>query len=258
MTIAQSYEGRRVALVTGAASGIGAATARSLAANGITVVGTDVDDAGGMALFADLGVPHQYRRQESWRKMVDNVVEDHGRLDIVHLNAGVMTRPKGAPLLDDPLEWMTVGGYRKVRDVNIDGVVYGIIAALKAPSLSHIVITSSGAAILPLQMDPYYTASKYAVLGLGLALEPSLSARGIRLDVLCPGAIDTGITAPDIRESFKQEPASFIGEAVATLLTSEERGPIWLAFSEEQGLRRYEPPGLPGMSAALDVVESAR
>jgi NAD(P)-dependent dehydrogenase (short-subunit alcohol dehydrogenase family) len=251
---------QRVALITGAASGIGAACARTLASRGITVVGTDVDQAGGRRLFDALGAPHRFRMLDvrdpsQWAALLRTTVKEFGRLDILHLNAGVMTRPAGQPLLDDPLQWFTTAGYRKVMPVNLDGVVFGIEAALQVASVRQIIITASGAAILPLAMDPFYTASKYAVLGLGLSLAESLDKRGIRLDVLCPGAIDTGLTAPDIRAAMKQEPTSFIADCVLKLISGAERGPVWLAFSEKAGLQRWEMPGLVGMSGALDVVE---
>jgi NAD(P)-dependent dehydrogenase (short-subunit alcohol dehydrogenase family) len=246
----------KTALVTGAATGIGAASARALAAKGFKVIGTDVDDARGVETFAALGEPHHYRSldvrdAEAWKALIASV----GTLDLLHLNAGVMTRPKGAPLMDNALDWLTTEGMGKVMSVNFDGNVHGIIAALDAPGLSQIIITASGAALFPLEMDPYYTASKYGILGLALSLEPSLAKRGIRIDVLCPGAIDTELCAPDIRVAMKQEPSSFIGECVATLATTAAHGPVWMAFSEEQGLQRYELPGLPGVSSALDLVE---
>jgi NAD(P)-dependent dehydrogenase (short-subunit alcohol dehydrogenase family) len=251
----------RVALITGAASGIGAACARRVADIGITVVGLDVDDEQGHVTFAELGAPHQYRRldvrdSDQWLEVVASIREDFGRLDIFHLNAGVMSRPKGLPLLDDALDWLTPEAYRKVMSVNLDGVVFGLIAALSLPDISQVVITASGAAVLPLPMDPYYTASKYAVLGLGLAVEKALEDRGIRLDILCPGAIDTPLTAPDIRAAVKQEPASLIADSVAELLTTDRRGPVWLAFNEAEGMQRYDPPGLPGVGDALDIGEA--
>src|SRR3546814_6437663 len=82
-----------------------------------------------------------------------------------------------------PIYWFTVECFAKVSSVNLGGVVFGVIAALKSPSLKQVIITASGAAILPLEMDPYYTMTKFGVLGLGLALEPTLNARGVRLDI---------------------------------------------------------------------------
>lgn len=250
-----------VILITGAATGIGAQTAREFASRGFTVIGADVDDAAGQKLFAELGASHEFQRLDvtdavAWDTVVSNVRGKHGRLDVLHLNAGVMMRPKGAPILDDPLNWLTVDIWRKVNSVNMDGMVFGIIAALKQPGIRQIILTASGAALMPLDLDPYYTATKYGELGLALALEKPLAARGIRIDVICPGAIDTGLTAPDIREAVKQESPDFIARSVVQIATSDEKGPVWMAFSEAQGMQRYDPPGLPGMSGALDVTET--
>jgi NAD(P)-dependent dehydrogenase (short-subunit alcohol dehydrogenase family) len=240
------------ALVTGAAGGIGAASARALAALGFGVIGTDVDDALGAEVFAALGAPHQYRSldvrdPDAWRALV----ADHCPFELIHLNAGVMSRPKGAPLMDDALSWLTVEAMHKVLRVNFEGVVNGIIAVKDLPGLKQIIITASGAALFPLEMDPYYTASKYAILGLALSIEPALHARGIRLDVLCPGAIDTDITAPDVRTLIKMEPVSFIGNCIAALATTDERGPVWTAYTEAEGLRRFEVLS----QSALDVTD---
>lgn len=259
MTDRSNTQGR-VALITGAAGGIGAATARAMASSGITVVGADIDRAGGERVFFDLGSPHRFKQLDvrsdaEWRALVAEIVAEFGRLDILHLNAGVMVRPKGAPLFDDTIPWLTVEGYHKVREVNLDGVVYGVLATLGAPGLTNIVITASAAAILPLEMDPYYTATKFAELGFGLALAPLLEPRGIRVDVICPGAIDTPITAPDVRDMLKQEPPTLIAESVLALINGAEKGPVWLALNEQSGLQKYDVPGLPGMSAALDLVE---
>jgi NAD(P)-dependent dehydrogenase (short-subunit alcohol dehydrogenase family) len=248
----------KVAVITGAATGIGAATARVLAGLGMTVVCADVDEAGARSVAEALGAPHTHRTLDvgdlaAWRDLVSSVRAEFGRLDLLHLNAGVMTRPKGEPLLDDPLAWFTEQAYRKVMHVNTDGVVFGIMAGLGAPGLEQIVVTASGAAILPLAPDPFYTTSKYAVLGLGLALEESLAARGIRIDVICPGAIGTTITAPDIAEAVKQESPEFVARCVGELATTAERGPVWLAFNEEQGLQRWTSTA--GEGGALDVTE---
>jgi NAD(P)-dependent dehydrogenase (short-subunit alcohol dehydrogenase family) len=251
---------RAVVLITGAATGIGAATAAEFAARGFVVVGTDVDRAAGEQVFAELGAPHRFhlldvRDAAAWEALLKTVVAEHGRLDILHLNAGVMMRPKGAPIMDDPLDWFTADIVRKVGSVNFEGVAFGIVAGIKLPSLRRIIITASGAALMPLDIDPCYTASKYGVLGLALALEKPLAARGIRIDVICPGAIGTSLTAPDVRDAIKQERPGFIAESVVTIATSDAPGPVWMAFTEEQGLQRYEPPGLPGMAGALDVTE---
>ena len=168
-----------------------------------------------------------------------------------------MTRPKTAPLMDDPLSWFTESGFTKVMTVNLKGVVLGIIAALESPSLSQIVITASGAAIMPLQMDPFYTMSKYGILEMSLALERSLAERGVRLDVICPGAVGTSISPPDIRAAFKHESPAFLGSAIAELVTTAGHGPVWLAFTEAKGLTKYDVPRLGDGADVLDHAEAA-
>jgi NAD(P)-dependent dehydrogenase (short-subunit alcohol dehydrogenase family) len=217
--------------------------------------------ATGEALFDELGTPHEFqlldvRDAAAWSVLVSDIVQRHGRLDVVHLNAGVMMRPKGAAIMDDPLAWFTPETYDKVQRVNLDGVAFGIMAAMAVPGLSRIIVTASGAALLPLDIDPCYTATKYGVLGLSLALERPLATRGIRIDVICPGAIDTSLTAPDVREVVRQEDPAFIARSVATIVTSDAPGPVWMAFTEKDGLQRYEVPGLPGMAGALDVTDA--
>jgi NAD(P)-dependent dehydrogenase (short-subunit alcohol dehydrogenase family) len=248
----------KVAVVTGAASGIGAACVERLAGLGAIVVGLDVDDTLGKQVFDKLGGKHRYRHldvtdQGEWNRAVAEIFEAFGRLDVLLLNAGVMSRPKGAPLLDAPLDWFTRGSYDKVRGVNLDGVVYGLMAVVERGGVPRVIVTASGAAINPLPMDPFYTATKYAVLGLGLALAPSLAQRGTRIDIICPGAIDTPITAPDIKASYKQERVSFVADAlIAVLAAPDARNNAWIAYSETEGIKPYAPTG-----GALDQVESA-
>lgn len=252
----------KVAMVTGAASGIGAASSERLAALGATVVGVDVDEPRGRQVFEELGTDHRFRRLdvtdvEQWRSAMSSILDVHGRLDIVHLNAGVMSRPKGLPLMDDPLDWFNVEAYRKVMSVNVDGVVFGLIAVLDRPEVSHVVITASLAALIPLTMDPFYAASKHALIGLTRSLEPALRARGVRLDLICPGAIDTAITAPDVRAGMKQEPPTLVADAVVRALSNDDPDTyIWLALTEVQGVQPYQPAGLPGAPGADELVES--
>ena len=235
----------KVALITGAASGMGAATARRLAALGATVVGADVNDALGAEVFDGLGAPHRYRHldvtdPDAWTALVAAVVSELGRLDVVHLNAGLMSRPNGTPALDDPLPWFTAAAYRKVMGVNTDGVAFGIMAALPALAAGgRIVVTASTAGLGPLPMDPVYAASKHALIGLVRSLAPTLAARGLGIDVICPGGVDTGIVPPDLRRNIATwAPASYIADAVVTVLGADTAGGVWVARSEASGVQR--------------------
>ena len=236
----------RVALITGAANGMGAATSARLAGLGATVVGVDVNDAAGAEVFAALGAPHRYRHHDvtdadAWTALVAAVVADHGRLDIVHLNAGVMSRPTSAPAFDDPLAWFHPAAYRKVMGVNADGVAYGIMAALAVMTTgARIVVTASAAGLKPLLIDPTYAASKYALVGLVRSLAPTLAARGIGIDAICPGGVDTAIVPEDLRRQRGDAfaPPSYIADAVVTVLGHGLPGGIWLAYGVATGVVR--------------------
>lgn len=235
----------RVALVTGAASGMGEAAALRLAELGATVVGADISDDLGERVFGKLGSPHRYihldvRDEAAWRDAVATLVSDLGGLDIVYLNAGVMTRPADAPSFDDPLLWVTPEGYRKVMSVNADGVFYGLSAVL--PTLiergdASILITSSGAGIGPLPIDPIYSMSKHALIGLAMSIAPALEPRGVRVNVICPGAIDTGIVSPDMKDVLAEilQPPALIADAVVRILEEGRSGEVWVAAGPGEG-----------------------
>jgi NAD(P)-dependent dehydrogenase (short-subunit alcohol dehydrogenase family) len=242
--------GGKIALVTGAASGIGAATAGLLARLGASVVGADLADSAGEQVFAELGPPHRYVHldvsdADAWRGLAGEL----GGLDVAFLNAGVMTRPPTVPLLDDPLNWLDPATYRKVMGVNADGVAYGLMAVLpllEARGGGDVIVTSSTAGIQPFGPDPVYSASKYALIGLARSLAPTLAARGIRINVVCPHGTLTGIVPVDLRERPDKvfAPASYIAESVVRILDSGETGRVWLARSADEPAWPLELPDL--------------
>ena len=243
-----AFEGK-VALVTGGASGIGAATARRLAELGATVVIVDVDDAPGKEVAATLGGAHRYEHldvsdPEGWRALLGAV----GQVDILHLNAGIMSRSATAPALDDPLtSAFTEEAYRRVMAVNVDGVVLAILAAL--PHLegrgADIVVTVS--ALTGAAPDPIYGLSKLALVGLVWGLAPSLAARGVRINAICPGLTDTALISEDIRELVgdAMNPPSYVADGVVSILESATNGVVWYAAGPSLGLWRVDPPSLP-------------
>lgn len=241
----------KVALITGAAGGIGEATARSLAGLGATVVGVDVVDDRGEAIFRDLGAPHRYRHldvtdEAAWGAVVKEVSGDLGGLDVVHLNAGVMLRPPDASLLDDPVQWMQADRYRRVLRINDDGVFFGVVAslpALEAHGGGDIVVTSSIAGISPFPPDPVYSMSKFALVGLVLSLAPMLVARGVRLNAVCPGGVDTPLIPADLKKMAPEtlNPPSFIAGVVIQVLESGATGQLWVGMSSgPSGIWKYE------------------
>ncbi len=181
-----------VALVTGAASGIGLATVRALKAEGARVAGVDLaepagDDPADLHVVADVGDP------QAWAGVVERVESQLGPLQIAHLNAGVVTHQR------DIIE-LTDEQYRRVMRVNVDGVVFGVRAvarAMRERGGGQIVATASLAGIVPFGHDPVYTASKHAVVGLVRSLAEQLSAIGVHIAAVCPGIVETPLIGND-------------------------------------------------------------
>jgi 3-oxoacyl-[acyl-carrier protein] reductase len=188
----------RVALVTGAASGIGRAAAVAFAAAGARVMVADLDEiggvetvrriqaAGGEAAFeqADVSRPHGIRA------MFDAVHHVYGGVDIVHNNAGLVAGPPGWPAMDLERIHLQV-------DVNLAGVCMGTqeaVVRLRARGGGAVVNTASVAALRPLPEDPVYAATKAAVVSFTKACAP-LAAEGIRVNCVLPGVTDTPILA---------------------------------------------------------------
>lgn len=177
------YEGL-VALVTGGASGIGAATVRLLAARGarVAVLDRDAADSAAVALSLSCDVTDA----EAVGASVDAVAERFGRLDVVVNNAGVGAQGDVAANDDD--EW------RRVFDVNVLGIARVSRAALpylrRSPSAA-VVNTSSVVAVVGVPDRALYSATKGAVLALTLAMAADHVSDGVRVNAVVPGTADT-------------------------------------------------------------------
>jgi NAD(P)-dependent dehydrogenase (short-subunit alcohol dehydrogenase family) len=240
----------KVALVTGGASGIGAATCDALAAAGARVVVADVDAEGGAAVAARVGgefVRTDVSEMAANEAAVAFAVERCGGLDLVHLNAGISS---GCGLGDD----FDVAKYRRALGVNLDGVVFGTHAALpalRARGGGAIVATASLAGLTGMSMDPIYTANKHAVVGLTRALGPALVADGIRFNAICPGFAESRIVAPIramlVEQGFKIIPAEDVAAGVLALFTGDMAGECWFVQPDRPPeafrFRRVPGPG---------------
>jgi NAD(P)-dependent dehydrogenase (short-subunit alcohol dehydrogenase family) len=184
--------GGAVALITGGASGIGAALARVLAAKGATLVLADRDyeDAVGVAA----GLPRaeaaalDVREAAAFDALVASVMEQHGRLDYLFNNAGTGV---GGEAKDYSLD-----DWRYIVEVNLMGVVHGIQAAyprMIGQGFGHIINTASVAGLMSTPLAAVYCATKHAVVGLSRTLRIEAREHGVQVSALCPGVIRTPI-----------------------------------------------------------------
>jgi NAD(P)-dependent dehydrogenase (short-subunit alcohol dehydrogenase family) len=193
----------RVALVTGGAGGIGAATCRRLAAEGATVVVVDVgadaagalaDELGGLAVTADVTSPEDNER------MYALTVERYGRIDVAFHNAGI------SPPDDDSILETGLDAWRRVQDVNLTSVYLGCKAVLPymlEQGRGSIVNTASFVATLGAATSQIsYTASKGGVLAMTRELGVQFARSGIRVNALSPGPVAT----PMLMELFAKDP----------------------------------------------------
>jgi NAD(P)-dependent dehydrogenase (short-subunit alcohol dehydrogenase family) len=240
-----------LAVVTGGASGIGAATARRLRAGGADVLVCDVADEAGTAVadaldatfvHLDVGDP------DAWGALAAQVAERPGRLGRVHLNAGILSAREPALFLET-----SVARLDRVRAVNLDGVVVGVhtlVPLMASAGGGAIVATASLAGLGPYADDPMYAATKHAVVGFVRSVAPQLARRGVRLHAICPGGVDTGLLDGHRKELAVASGRPIldpddVAAAVMALLASDEAGLVE-TIVYGRGAERYEFRGVPG------------
>jgi NAD(P)-dependent dehydrogenase (short-subunit alcohol dehydrogenase family) len=231
-------------VITGASGGIGRAGAQHFTSLGAHVVGLDVVAGPGVR-------PVDLTDAAAAADVLRAAADDLGGLDVLWLNAGVMTRPRNEDPMGDPLATLTAEGYRRVFDVNVGANVTAISAAL--PLLDgdgDIVITASAAGLIPFSPDPIYTASKHAVIGLVRSLGPVLEGTGVRIHAVCPGGTDTPMAGTVLDRSMLQSPTA-VAECVVALLEAGGTGDAWTALPDRPPVRiRF--PELRGRGFKLD------
>ena len=226
----------KVALVTGAAAGIGRAAALRFAGGGASVVCSDVAETGGRdtaARIAELGGRACFVRADvcaepEVRDLVAAAVERYGRLDIAFNNAGI-------GLFDKTIDQHTECEYDRLMAVNSTGVFLCIkyeVPAMLASGGGCIVNTASQAGLVGAGGLSVYAATKHAVVGLTKSAALEYARRGIRVNCVAPGIIDTDINRPfwdahpELYEQWKSKPpmgrygtAEEVAETVAWLCT---------------------------------------
>ncbi|MBW4463444.1 MAG: SDR family oxidoreductase [Nodosilinea sp. WJT8-NPBG4] len=230
----QNFTGK-VAFVTGAASGIGRATALAFAREGAHVAIADISEPGNQEtarMIEDLGgraiaIKCDVTRSEDVKAALDKTVEAFGQLDFAFNNAGIEPR-KAAPTAEyDEEEW------NRIIDINLRGVFLCMkqeIPLILKQGSGAIVNTSSGAGIIGIKGSPAYTAAKHGVLGLTKAATLDYAAQNIRINAVCPGYIDTPMMGRFTGDTDEGRAKVIAEEPVGRMGTPEEiaAAVLWL------------------------------
>ncbi|MGP1909706.1 SDR family oxidoreductase [Metabacillus sp. JX24] len=189
-------EVKKVAIVTGGASGIGKAICRELIKSKVFVMIADVDEKEGKtaeAAFNDKEILSRYVHlnvsgYNSVEKLISETFKEFGRLDYLFNNAGIA--------MYGELYDMSIDHWKTIMDVNVWGAVNGTQAAyplMKKQGFGHIVNTASAAGLGPAPVSAAYAATKHAVVGLTTSLHYEAEEYGVKVTALCPAFVDTPI-----------------------------------------------------------------
>jgi NAD(P)-dependent dehydrogenase (short-subunit alcohol dehydrogenase family) len=193
----------RVAVITGAGSGIGLASARRLAAEGAKIVAVDIDEAAGKAAAAQTGgvfIAADVASEDDVRQMFAQTADRFGSIDIAFHNAGI------SPPEDDSILTTGLDAWRRVQEVNLTSVYLCckyVLPYMQRQGKGSIINTASFVAVLGAATSQIsYTASKGGVLAMSRELGVQFAREGIRVNALCPGPVNT----PLLRELFAKDP----------------------------------------------------
>lgn len=205
----------KTVVITGASSGMGAATALHLAEKGAAVVlgarrtdrikalVSEITEAGGRAIAVQTDVT----KREDLQRLIDAAIGTYGRVDVLINNAGVM------PL--SPLERAKVDEWDQMIDVNLKGVLYGVAAALPhmiAQKSGHIINVSSVAGHKLFGGSAVYSATKFAVRAFSEGLRQEMAPHNIRTTILSPGAVKTELLDHISETDVQQANRDYVGQ----------------------------------------------
>jgi 3alpha(or 20beta)-hydroxysteroid dehydrogenase len=216
----------KVAIITGAARGMGAATAHMFAREGATVIAADVHESDGQIVAKELGGSSSFHRldvsiEREWQELVTTVMARHGRIDALVNNAGIVH----FCLIDH----LTEKDFDRVLGVNVKGPLFGIKhvgAVMKAARKGAIVNISSVDGTRGANALAAYSASKWAVRGLTKTAALEYGPHGVRINSVHPGGIDTAMGNPrqlrghELNADYRAVPLQRIGEPEEVAATS--------------------------------------
>jgi NAD(P)-dependent dehydrogenase (short-subunit alcohol dehydrogenase family) len=201
----------KVAIVTGGASGIGQALCEELGRRGaamVIVADINAEGAGQVAsaIIANGGRARaaylDVTKAEDVQKLVDETASEHGQLDYMFNNAGIAMC---AEVRD-----MDLGHWRRIVDINLWGVIYGTTAAYQVMTkqrFGHIINTASLGGLIPESMATAYVTTKHAVVGLSTSLRIEAAELGVKVSIVCPGFVQTGVLDAATYVGIKREDA---------------------------------------------------
>lgn len=238
----------KVVLISGAASGMGAAHARALTREGASVMVGDIQKDAGLRLVAEINaeigsevaafVHLDVSDFLTWEAAIADTVQRFGRLDALVNNAGISSRGSAADA--------SIDDWNRVISINLSGTFYGMKAAIpelsKNPT-SSIVNVSSIAGLVGFKQRAAYSASKWGVQGLTKTSAMDLGPQGIRVNSIHPGSVNTPLTA-HLKRGFGQVPLDRAAEA-------EEISPLVVYLVSDES--RY----VSGAAIAIDGGETA-
>ena len=254
----------KIAIITGAARGMGAATARAFVREGATVIVADLHESEGQALVEELGSAASFHRldvssESEWQAVVAAVMARHGRIDSLVNNAGVLH----FSLIDQ----LTEKDLDRVIGVNLKGPLFGIKhvgRVMQAARKGAIVNISSIDGMLGANALAAYSASKWAVRGLTRTAALEYGPHGVRINSVHPGGIDTAMGNPrrlsgaERNAGYRSVPLQRIGEpeevaAASLFLCSDEASYISGAEILVDGgwAAGHYHPTLPGAPAGI-------
>jgi 3-oxoacyl-[acyl-carrier protein] reductase len=203
----------KIIVITGAAGGIGSATARLFAQQGATLVLTDIASEKLKELGEDLKnsgaqtlqVEHNVTDPESWQSLLERVKKEYGKIDVLLNIAGIVQ-----PGIADKV---TLDEVQQQVSINLLGTIYGcraVLGVMKKQGSGKIINIASLGGIVPMPGEAIYCATKYAVRGYSLALHAELHNSPVEITVVCPDSVDT----PQLDYELLHDEAvlSFIGE----------------------------------------------